>query len=164
MIAPYGSDEVPLGLGRALMTFAHLEMMLEYYVSMILFRSSSHEDEGHILGNHMSYSGKVNAFATLYRYRFPEEQPWEALNEVEARLRDAGRERNRLVHDEWSAAYEPGHATRMSVRRRGNPFGEGWLESVSLEELEGTFQRADTALSDFMGKRSMQIRDVPRAE
>ena len=140
-------------LGKALMAFSVLEAALAFDVSELLFGNASHEDEGRILGENMSFRSKVQVFRLLFNRRFPDPDHPEQLRQLIKDLEAANTHRNRLVHDEWLGTGDTSHATTFRLMKKGDPHGKGWITTVSADDLAAsvkTFEKANQSLTHFM--------------
>ena len=104
-------------IGTIAANFGNLEFYIELAIWQLLKLPPEDMEVGHAVTVGMSFKSKVNALASGYRLRFPEEEET-VLKDLVADLFRVEEKRNAIVHSGWFYSEESGQFGRVKSSAR----------------------------------------------
>jgi hypothetical protein len=110
------SASMPEALGETIVWFEELDEQLSTAISFLLRRGDT---VGQIVTAELSFKGKVNLLATLFRHEAPQSTHLDQLEKLAGACFQAEEKRNQVVHSKWRNQLEGSGMTRSKYTARG---------------------------------------------
>lgn len=141
-------EELLAPLGKVIANFGVLEESLSSIIWLLLFGNSVEEQRtGQIVTAELYFKDKIKLFSSLYQHRFPDEGPFDELNEMRIKLRNANEQRNSLLHSTWA---HPGVRLATTAKeKKGIKFEFEEMGQEQIKEIADSIASVSKDLLDM---------------